>query len=112
LPGYDLSGHVFTTDPSNTDPEVFLQYSDGGGLVVFAMVEPNEFWATLGPQTFLSADPPTVASPGAGWNYVPGLDPGCTNCSVNTSAIPEPGAFGLLATSLSGLILMLRRRRK
>jgi len=25
---------------------------------------------------------------------------------------PEPGAFGLLASSLGGLILMLRRRRK
>jgi len=31
---------------------------------------------------------------------------------VNTSATPEPGAFGLLASSLGGLILMLRRRRK
>ncbi|MGO9131885.1 MAG: PEP-CTERM sorting domain-containing protein [Bryobacteraceae bacterium] len=30
---------------------------------------------------------------------------------MNTSATPEPGAFGLLASSLGGLILMLRRRK-
>ncbi|MGO9097809.1 MAG: hypothetical protein ACLQGV_21610 [Bryobacteraceae bacterium] len=112
LPGYNFSGSVFTTDPSDTDPEVVLAYSDGSGdLIVFAMMEPNSFWATLGPQNFASADPPTVASPGAGWEYLPGLDPGCLNCSVNTSATPEPGAFGLLASSLGGLILMLRRRK-
>lgn len=73
---------------------------------------PNSFWAKLGPQNVASAEPPTVGSPGAGWDYVPGLDPPCANCSVNTSATPEPGAFGLLASSLGGLILMLRRRRK
>ncbi len=110
--GYNFSGSVFTTDLTDTDPEVILRYSDGSGdLIVFAMMEPNSFWATLGPQTFASADPPTVASPGAGWEYLPGLDPGCSNCSVNTSATPEPGAFGLAAISLTGLILTLRRRK-
>jgi hypothetical protein len=113
LPDYYYSSITFTADPTTTDPEVILRYSDGSGdQIVFTMMEPNTFWATLGPQTFASMDPPTVASPGADWDYFPGTDPGCLNCSVNTSATPEPGSFGLLAISLGGLILMLRRRRK
>jgi hypothetical protein len=117
MAGFPFSGASLVTEP--TVSYIVLTYSDGPDAFVFTLIEPNLFWTQAGVQFFAPEDPPTVGSPGAGWDYVslvlpppPPADPGCQNCSVNTGiATPEPGSFGLLASSLGGLILMLRRRK-
>ena len=96
------------------DPEVNVMFSDFSGAdfsqsntVTFTFIEPDAFWATLGPQTFT-----TGASFAIGGN-----DPGCSECSVQTTAAtptatPEPRSSILIATAMAGLALVSLHRRK
>src|SRR5271157_4576499 len=52
-PTYYWDEITFTSDPTITDPEVILNYTDGSGdTVTFTMIEPDSFWGTLGTQAF------------------------------------------------------------
>lgn len=116
-----------STSPSGGCAQVDLTFTQqafqlplGGGpgsfappTLTFTLIEPDAFWATTGFQNF----PSNMDSTGVGAGYVfSGGAPvqqallDCTNCSVQTTAAPEPGSSTLVLAGLAGCLLVLCRR--
>jgi hypothetical protein len=68
----------------------------------------NSLWYGTAPNTFIAnatyAVDPNYDTPGNQTNFI--------DAQFNANATPEPGFYGLLALGLSGLVTVVRRRKK
>jgi hypothetical protein len=124
--GFSLAGFTFTAstgedcataEPADGCGEVIVNFQDAASdQITYTLIEPDVFWSTSGADTFASGD---GIGTGASWVYVPSgtselPDPGCTLCSVTTTATaaaPEPGTWLLLAGGLGAAFFKARGRR-
>jgi hypothetical protein len=149
-PDSNFTGALVSTTAGTTVPggvldyEMEIQYNSNttgyGNVLVFAFVEPQSFWATLGNPAFDTADGESIdglqyisgfdsstdvfddnygaVDEGASYGFYPATDPPCNSCSISisftpaVSATPEPSSLALLSTGGAGMVGMYRRRRR